>query len=73
MPGFNGLGAPWWDAEATGLISGLSLATSRASLARAALDSIAHQICDVLDAMDRSGTPVRRLFVDGGPTRNDEL
>jgi len=73
VPGFNGLGAPWWDAQAVGLLSGFNLGTSRASIARAALDSIAHQIADVVDAIDRSGTRVSRLFVDGGPTRNNQL
>ena len=56
-----------------GLLSGFNLGTSRASIARAALDSIAHQIADVVDAIDRSGTRVSRLFVDGGPTRNNQL
>ncbi|GLS21749.1 glycerol kinase [Labrys miyagiensis] len=73
VPGFNGLGAPWWDAEATGLLTGLTLSTDRKAIARAALDSIAHQIADVVEALDRSGTRLRRLHVDGGPTRNDQL
>lgn len=73
VPGFNGLGAPWWDDQAVGLLTGFTLGTSRAAVARAALDSIAHQIADVVDAIDRGPTPVSRLFVDGGPTRNDEL
>lgn len=73
VPGFNGLGAPWWDDNAVGLLSGLKLGTSRASIARAAFDSIAHQIADVIEAIDRGATKVSHLFVDGGPTRNDEL
>ncbi len=73
VPGFNGLGAPWWDDQAVGLLTNVTLGTSRASIARAALDSIAHQIADVVDAIDRGPTPVSRLFVDGGPTRNDQL
>ncbi|HEX4766176.1 MAG TPA: FGGY family carbohydrate kinase [Lichenihabitans sp.] len=73
VPGFNGLGAPWWDDRAVGLLSNFTLGTSRAAIARAALDSIAHQIADVIDAIDRSPTTVSHLFVDGGPTKNDQL
>ena len=73
VPGFNGLGAPYWDPHAVGLISGLTLATNRAQILAAALDSIAHQIADVLDAMDASVSGVRRLLVDGGPSRNATL
>ncbi len=73
VPAFGGLGAPWWDASAVGIVSGVTFGVSRAPLARAALDSIAHQIADVLDAVRASGAPVERLLVDGGPTRNDQL
>ncbi len=73
VPGFNGLGAPWWDDQAVGLLTNVTLGTTRAAIARAALDSIAHQIADVIDAIGRGPTMVSRLFVDGGPTRNDEL
>jgi glycerol kinase len=73
VPAFAGLGAPWWDASAVATISGVSFGATRAPLARAALDSIAHQIADTLDAFRASGAPVDRLFVDGGPTRNDQL
>lgn len=73
VPAFSGLGAPYWDAHAVGLISGLTLATGRAQILAAALDSIAHQVADVLDAMDASVSGVRRLLVDGGPSRNPTL
>lgn len=73
VPGFNGLGAPWWDGAAVATLSGFALGTSRAVVARAALDSIAHQIADVIDAVRGSGVPVDVLHVDGGPTRNDRL
>jgi glycerol kinase len=73
VPAFGGLGAPWWDASAVGIVSGVTFGVSRAPLARAALDSIAHQIADVLDAVRAGGAPVERLLVDGGPTRNDQL
>lgn len=73
VPGFSGLGAPWWDAQAVGLLSGLSLKTGRDQLCAAALASIAHQIADVLEAVDQSGAAVERLLVDGGPSRNAHL
>ncbi len=73
VPGFNGLGAPWWDRTAVGLITGCTLGTGREALARAALESIPHQVCDVLDAVDRSVGLVREIFADGGPTRNAAL
>ena len=73
VPGFNGLGAPWWDRDAVGLLAGFTLGTPRAAVARAALESIPHQVADVLEAVDRSRGGVRELFIDGGPTRNPVL
>lgn len=73
VPGFGGLGAPWWDRNAVGLISGLTLATDRRAIARAAIESIPQQVTDVLDALRRSGNELHRLHADGGPTRNDGL
>ncbi|MGM9425474.1 FGGY family carbohydrate kinase [Hydrogenophaga sp. MI9] len=73
VPGFTGLGAPYWDAHAVGLLSGLSFSTGRGQVLAAAVDSIAHQVADVLDAMDRCASPVRRLLLDGGPSTNPEL
>lgn len=73
VPGFNGLGAPWWDSEAVGLISGLTLDTDRAVLARAALESMAHQITDVVEAIDRGFGRVTCLHADGGPTQSSDL
>lgn len=73
VPAFNGLGAPYWDAHAVGLVSGLTLATRRPQLLAAALDSIAHQVADVLQAMEASVDGVRRLMLDGGPSRNERL
>lgn len=73
VPAFNGLGAPWWDAHAQGLISGLTLDTDRGALFAAAIESIAHQVADVVDAMRASGNPVQRLLIDGGPSRNARL
>jgi glycerol kinase len=73
VPAFGGLGAPWWDANAAATATGFSFGVTRAPFARAAIDSIAHQIADVVDAFRASGAPVDRLLVDGGPTRNDQL
>ena len=73
VPAFTGLGAPWWDANALGLISGLTLGTAKGALLAAAVESIAHQVADVMDAMDRSVAGIERLLVDGGPSRNAHL
>lgn len=73
VPGFNGLGAPWWDGDAVGLISGLTLDTDRAVLARATLESMVHQVTDVVEAIDRGFGRVTRLHTDGGPTRSNDL
>lgn len=73
VPAFNGLGAPWWDSRAQGLISGLTLNTDRGALFAAAVESIAHQVADVVDAMNASGIEVKRLLLDGGPSRNARL
>jgi glycerol kinase len=73
VPAFNGLGAPWWDSRALGLISGLTLNTDKGALFAAAVESIAHQVADVVDAMNASGIEVQRLLLDGGPSRNASL
>ena len=71
VPAFAGLAAPWWDEQAQGLISGVTLGTDREALARAGMDSIALQIEDVLSAVDAEHTGgIGRVFVDGGPTAN---
>ncbi len=70
VPALTGLGSPWWDAEARGLISGLTRGTTRAHLVRATLEAIAFQVADVLDALP-SGVEVLR--VDGGATANGFL
>ncbi len=74
VPAFTGLGAPHWDAEARGSIFGLTRGTTRAHIARAALESIAFQSADVLEAMQKdSGKTLKELRVDGGATANDLL
>jgi glycerol kinase len=74
VPAFAGLGAPWWQAEARATLSGMSRGTTRAHIARAALEAIACQTTDVLGAMQKdSGMPLTELRVDGGAAKNDLL
>jgi glycerol kinase len=74
VPAFTGLGAPYWDAHARGAIVGLTRGTSKAHIARAALESIAYQSAEVLEAMQKdAGQPLAELRVDGGATANDLL
>ncbi len=74
VPAFSGLGAPWWDPAARGLIANLDLATGRVDLARAAFESIAQQIEDVVEAVvTATGTDVETIAADGGPSANDWL
>jgi glycerol kinase len=74
VPAFVGLGAPYWDPYARGVIVGLTRGTSIGHVARAALDSMAYQTRDVLDAMQRdAGLRLAHLKVDGGAARNDAL
>jgi glycerol kinase len=74
VPAFTGLGAPYWDPDARGSIFGLTRGTSRAHIARAALESIAFQSAEVLEAMQKdSGRALKELRVDGGATANDLL
>jgi glycerol kinase len=74
VPAFVGLGAPYWDPHARGALLGLTRGTSRAHIARAALEAIAHQVTDVLAAMQAdTGGGVRELRVDGGAAVNNLL
>jgi glycerol kinase len=74
VPAFTGLGAPHWDAYARGAIFGLTRGATGAHLARAALESIAFQSADVLDAMQKdAGLTLTELRVDGGATANNLL
>ncbi|HYA48037.1 MAG TPA: glycerol kinase GlpK [archaeon] len=74
VPAFVGLGAPHWDSYARGSIFGLTRGTNAGHLARAAMESIAYQVADLLDAMRRdSGNAVEELRVDGGAAANDSL
>ncbi|HEY6962664.1 MAG TPA: glycerol kinase GlpK [Gaiellaceae bacterium] len=70
VPALAGLGSPWWDADARGIVTGLTRGTTRAHLVRAALEAIAHQVADVVEALpQRPGT----LRADGGATANGFL
>ena len=72
VPAFTGLGAPYWDPFARGTIVGITRGTTRAHLARAALEAMAYQTADVIAAMERdAGVPLTELRVDGGASAND--
>ena len=74
VPAFTGLGAPYWDPYASGMILGIERSTQIGHIARAALESIAFQVADVLQAMERdTGHALRELRVDGGAAANDML
>lgn len=74
VPAFVGLGAPHWDARARGLITGITRGTSRAHIVRAALESIAYQVVDVMHAMQSdAGCKISALSVDGGACANNFL
>jgi glycerol kinase len=78
VPAFTGLGAPYWHGEARGTISGLTRGSTRAHIARAAVESIAYQSAALLDAMSRDAlaagsAPLTELRVDGGACVNDAL
>ena len=70
VPALTGLGSPWWDADARGLIAGITRGTTKAHLVRAALEAIAHQVADVVDALPE---PPAVLRADGGATANGFL
>lgn len=74
VPAFTGLGAPYWDSNARAAIIGMDRTTGKAELTRAALDSIAYQITDIVRAMEKdSQKKIEILRVDGGPTKNRYL
>ena len=74
VPAFAGLGAPYWDPHARGMIIGLTRGTTVAHIARAAIESIAHQVADLFDAMrSDSGLTLTEMRVDGGAAQDDLL
>ena len=71
VPAFSGLGAPWWQSDIKGAVLGLTFATTKAHFLRAALESIAYQIKDLVDVMARTtGGRLSEICADGGPTKN---
>jgi len=71
VPGFTGLGAPWWEPDVRGTVIGLTRDAGPAHLVRAALESLAYQTYDLLEALQKDGAPpMKRLKVDGGVTAN---
>jgi len=74
VPAFVGLGAPHWDSEARGLISGLTRGSTAAHVSRACLESLAYQVKDVLDVLEfENHAPFEAVFADGGASANDML
>lgn len=73
IPAFSGLGAPYWNSQAKGILSGITRTTGRNEIVRAAVESIAYQIADVVEAMSRDAGMEAASRVDGGPTKNGYL
>ncbi|MDY3016863.1 MAG: glycerol kinase [Blautia sp.] len=74
VPAFSGLGAPYWDSRATAAVVGMTRTTKKPELVKAAVECIAYQITDIVNAMSEdAGVKVGELRVDGGPTRNRYL
>ena len=72
VPALTGLGAPWWDSSARGLLCGITRGTTAAHIARAALEGIAFQTMDIVRAMEAdAGVRLAELKVDGGASRNN--
>ncbi len=74
VPAFTGLGAPYWDAEARGVICGITRGTKKEHIVRACLESVAYQVNDIVQAMKKdSGAKIKTLRVDGGASKNNFL
>lgn len=74
VPAFSGLGAPWWQSGVKGAVLGLTFATTKAHFLRAALESIAYQVRDLVDVMAKAtGNKLNEICADGGPTKNQFL
>ena len=74
VPAFAGLGAPWWQPQAKGAVVGMTFATSKAHFLRAALESIAYQVRDLVGVMaEATGGQLSEICADGGPTKNQFL
>ena len=73
VPAFTGLGAPHWDRTVQASVTGLTSASTRAHVARAAVEAVAHQVCDVVDVIEADGQPLTALRADGGATASELL
>ncbi|OPZ48468.1 MAG: Glycerol kinase [Bacteroidetes bacterium ADurb.BinA104] len=74
VPAFSGLGSPWWVNDAKAMITGLTMSSTKAHVVRAALESIAYQVADVIELATRDlNTPIRELSIDGESANNDFL
>ncbi len=74
VPAFTGLGAPYWDAQARGTITGITRGTLREHIVRASLEGIAYEVCDLVSAMEKDASvKISRLAVDGGASANNFL
>lgn len=74
VPAFTGLGAPYWNPDARGIVTGLTRGASKEHFIRATLESLAYQTFDVIESMEKdAGMPLTRLRVDGGASANDFL
>jgi glycerol kinase len=74
VPAFSGLGAPYWNGNAKAMLYGMTRTTGQAEIAKAAVESIAFQVADILEAMkEDSQSQMKELRVDGGPTKNKYL
>lgn len=74
VPAFTGLGAPYWDSDATGMLTGITRTTGKNEIVKACVECIAYQITDLVDLMRKeTGKAVSELHVDGGPTANTYL
>ena len=73
VPAFAGLGAPWWDADARGAVLGLTRGSTKAHVARATLEGVAHQVADLVEAIEAGGVSIRALRVDGGAAASNLL
>lgn len=73
VPAYSGLASPHWDRDAVGVVVGLARETSPAQLARAALEAVAHQVCDVVDVLDQEAVSPAELHADGGGSKSAVL
>ena len=73
VPAFTGIGAPYWNAYSTGILTGITRGTTKAHIARAVLESMAYNVKDILEYMRKNKVNIKELRVDGGVTKNNFL